>query len=77
MSILNVALGALCLLLAFLVLAWSKGFFDPFGWAVVAVMVIGGFALPKLLHDTAGSRLLCNVLSLVTLFFLAGRQRRN
>ncbi|MGW2841111.1 hypothetical protein ACWCWD_25365 [Streptomyces sp. NPDC001493] len=77
MSILNVALGVLCLLLAFLVSARSKGFSDPFDWAVVAIMVIGGFALPKLLHDTAGSRLLCNALSLVALFFLARRQRRD
>ncbi|MET8112681.1 hypothetical protein [Streptomyces prasinus] len=76
MSILNVVLGALCLLLTLLVFARSKGVSDPFAWAATAVMVIGGIALPGLLHGRAGYGLLTHVLSLSALCFLVRRQRR-
>ncbi|WP_329612660.1 hypothetical protein OG244_04615 [Streptomyces brevispora] len=76
MNILNVVLGALCLLLTFLVFARSRGISDPVAWAATAILVIGGVVLPRLLHDTAGCWLLLNLLSLVALFSLARQQRR-
>ncbi|MFJ2608286.1 hypothetical protein ACIQOU_27625 [Streptomyces sp. NPDC091279] len=75
MNILNVVLGALCLLVTFVIAARSTGRSDRLLWAAAGVLVLGGVLVPSLLH-AAGARLLCVVLSLAALLLLLRRQHQ-
>ncbi|MEU6844838.1 hypothetical protein ABZ930_23505 [Streptomyces sp. NPDC046716] len=76
MTILNVILGILCLLLTAKIVVSSKGVSDRNMWAAVAVLLIGGIAIPAT-HPDVGWRLLSTVPSLVLLVLIARKQRRN
>ncbi|MGA4997848.1 hypothetical protein ACPCB7_07445 [Streptomyces arboris] len=75
MNILNVVLGLLCILIAFVIVARSGGLRDRFLWGAVVITGVGGVVLPRLLPGD-GARLVLIVISLAALLLLLRRQRK-
>ncbi|MFE3719834.1 hypothetical protein [Streptomyces cyaneofuscatus] len=75
MNILNVVLGLLCILIAFVIAARSGGLRDRFLWGAVVITGVGGVALPRLLPGD-GARLVLIVISLAALLLLLRRQQQ-
>ncbi|MET7870341.1 hypothetical protein [Streptomyces cyaneofuscatus] len=75
MNILNVVLGLLCILIAFIIAARCSGLRDRFLWGAVVITGVGGVVLPRLLPGD-GARLVLIVISLAVLLLLLRRQRK-